>query len=174
MNAVRPGLAIYGLYAAENHAASIRLRPALAWRSRIHRLASVAKGTGVSYGHEYHMPRDGRIATVPVGYGDGLPRVAGKNATVLLRGHRVRFAGRICMDLVMLDVTEIDGAREGDEIVLIGSQAGLAQSAEDLAAACGTINYEIVTGIRRRVPRRYFRGGKLSSIRTLAGGYRAR
>ena len=74
----------------------------------------------------------------------------------------------------MLDVTEIDGAREGDEIVLIGSQAGLAQSAEDLAAACGTINYEIVTGIRRRVPRRYFRGGKLSSIRTLAGGYRAR
>jgi len=174
MNAVRPGLAIYGLYAAESHAASIRLRPALAWRSRIHRLANVAKGTGVSYGHEYHMPRDGRIATVPVGYGDGLPRVAGKNATVLLRGHRVRFAGRICMDLVMLDVTEIDGAREGDEIVLIGSQAGLAQSAEDLAAACGTINYEIVTGIRRRVPRRYFRGGKLSSIRTLAEGYRAR
>ena len=174
MNAVRPGLAIYGLYAAESHAASIRLRPALAWRSRIHRLANVAKGTGVSYGHEYHLPRDGRIATVPVGYGDGLPRVAGKNATVLLRGHRVRFAGRICMDLVMLDVTEIDGAREGDEIVLIGSQGGLAQSAEDLAAACGTINYEIVTGIRRRVPRRYFRGGKLSSIRTLAEGYRAR
>src|SRR5438094_8595279 len=86
MNAVRPGLAIYGLYAAENHAASIRLRPALAWRSRIHRLASVAKGTGVSYGHEYHMPRDGRIATVPVGYGDGLPRVAGQNATVRRRG----------------------------------------------------------------------------------------
>ena len=78
------------------------------------------------------------------------------------------------MDLVMLDVTEVDGAREGDEVVLIGSQNGAAQTAEELAAACGTISHEIVTGIRRRVPRRYFRGGQLVATRTLQGGHRSR
>jgi alanine racemase len=174
MNAVRTGLAIYGLHAAPHLAAALPLRPALSWRSRVHRIASVPAGTGVSYGHEYRLPRDGRIATVPVGYGDGLPRVAGKNAVVLLRGRRVPFAGRICMDLVMLDVTDVDGAREGDEVVLIGAQAGAKQTAEELAEACGTINYEIVTGIRRRVPRRYFRGGKVFATRTLAEGYHGR
>lgn len=173
-NAVRTGLAIYGLHAAAHLAAALPLLPALSWRSRVHRIASVPAGTGVSYGHEYRLPRDGRIATVPVGYGDGLPRVAGKHGAVLVRGRRVPFAGRICMDLVMLDVTDVDAAREGDEVVLIGAQAGAKQTAEDLAEACGTINYEIVTGIRRRVPRRYFRGGKVVAIRTLAEGYHGR
>src|SRR5437660_3978029 len=115
MNAVRTGLAIYGLHAAPHLAGALPLRPALTWRSRVHRIASVPAGTGVSYGHEYRLPRDGRIATVPVGYGDGLPRVAGKSGTVLLRGRRVPFAGRVCMDLVRLDVTGIDGAREGGD-----------------------------------------------------------
>jgi alanine racemase len=174
MNAVRTGLAVYGLHAAPHLASALPLRPALSWRSRVHRMASVPAGTGVSYGHEYRLPRDGRIATVPVGYGDGLPRIAGKRGTVLLRGRRVPFAGRICMDLVMLDVTDIDGAREGDEVTLIGAQAGATQTAEELAEACETINYEIVTGIRRRVPRRYFRGGKVLATRTLAEGYHAR
>ena len=105
-------LAVYGLHAAPHLASALPLRPALSWRSRVHRIASVPAGAGVSYGHEYRLPRDGRIATVPVGYGDGLPRIAGKRGTVLLRGRRVPFAGRICMDLVMLDVTDIDGARE--------------------------------------------------------------
>jgi len=174
MNAVRTGLAVYGLHAAPHLAGALPLQPALGWRSRVHRIASVPAGTGVSYGHEYRLPRDGRIATVPVGYGDGLPRIAGKRGTVLLRGRRVPFAGRVCMDLVMLDVTDVEGAREGDEIVLIGAQAGAKQTAEDLADACGTINYEIVTGIRRRVPRRYFRGGKVVATRTLADGYHGR
>src|SRR5256714_8701848 len=173
-NAVRPGLAVYGLHAAPHLEAAMSLRPALHWRSRIPPLAAAPPTTGVSYGHEYHLPRDGWIATVPVGYGDGLPRIAGKSATVVVRGRRVRFAGRVCMDLVMLDVTDIDGVREGDEGVLIGSQAGATQSAEDLAAACGTISHEIVTGIRRRVPRRYFRGGQLVATRTLQGGHRSR
>jgi alanine racemase len=174
MNAVRTGLSIYGLHAAPHLANAMTLRPALSWRSRVLRIASVPAGTGVSYGHEYRLARDGRIATVPVGYGDGLPRVAGRRGAVLLRGHRVGFAGRICMDLVMLDVTDIAGAREGDEIVLIGAQADAKQTAEDLAEACETINYEIVTGIRRRVPRRYFRGGQVIATRTLAEGYHAR
>src|SRR5216117_350611 len=174
MNAVRTGLAVYGLHAAPHLASSLALRPALTWRSRVHRIANLPAGTGVSYGHEYRLPRDGTIATVPVGYGDGLPRIAGKRGAVLVRGRRVGFAGRICMDLVMLDVTEIPDAREGDEVILIGTQAGAKQTAEDLAEACGTISYEIITGIRRRVPRRYFRGGKIVATRTLAEGYRGR
>ncbi len=174
MNAVRTGLAVYGLHAAPHLASALALRPALTWRSRVHRIASVPAGTGVSYGHGYRLPRDGTIATVPVGYGDGLPRIAGKRGAVLVRGRRVGFAGRICMDLVMLDVTEIPDAREGDEVVLIGAQAGAKQTAEDLAEACGTISYEIITGIRRRVPRRYFRGGKIVATRTLAEGYHGR
>ena len=174
MNAVRTGLAVYGLHAAPHLASALALRPALTWRSRVHRIASVPAGTGVSYGHEYRLPRDGTIATVPVGYGDGLPRMAGKRGAVLVRGRQVGFAGRICMDLVMLDVTEIPDAREGDEVILIGTQAGAKQTAEDLAEACGTISYEIITGIRRRVPRRYFRGGKIVATRTLAEGYHGR
>ena len=174
MNAVRTGLSIYGLHAAPHLATALPLRPALSWRSRVHRMVSVPAGTGVSYGHEYRLSRDGRIATVPVGYGDGLPRIAGKRGAVLLRGRRVSFAGRICMDLVMLDVTDLPDAREGDEIVLVGAQAGATQTAEDLAEACGTISYEIITAIRRRVPRRYFRGGKIVATRTLAEGYHAR
>src|SRR5439155_579138 len=101
VNAVRPGLAIYGLHAAPHLANALHLRPALAWRSRIHRLADVAKGTGVSYGHEYRLPRDGRIATVPVGYGDGLPRVAGKQGRFLVSGHPCCFAWRVGMDPFM-------------------------------------------------------------------------
>ena len=174
VNATRPGLALYGVHAAPHLASQIQLRAALTWRSRIHRLARVPKGTGVSYGHEYRLARDGVIATVPVGYGDGLARMAGARGAVLVRGQRVPFAGRICMDLVMLDVTDIDGVREGDEVVLIGTQAGAQQTADDLAAAYGTISYEVLTGIRRRVPRRYFRGGQLIATRTLAEGYRGR
>ncbi len=170
-NAVRPGLALYGLHAAP-HLATIDLRPALAWRSRVHRVARASAGAGVSYGHEYRLPRDGRIATVPVGYGDGLPRAAGRRARVLVRGRALPIAGRVAMDLIMIDVTDVPEIREGDEVVLIGEQDGARRSAEDLADACGTINYEVVTNIRPRVARRYHRGGRVVATRTLADGIR--
>src|SRR5256714_11183393 len=123
MNAVRTGLAIYGLHAAPHLAGALALRPALSWRSRVHRLASVSAGTGVSYGHEYRLPRDGRIATVPVGYGDGLSRLA-RTARLLVHGTPIPIAGRVAMDHVMLDVTAVSGVRAGDEGVVIGSQGG--------------------------------------------------
>lgn len=174
ITAVRPGLAIYGLYASPAHATGagvLRLRPALSWHSRVHRVADVPAGTGVSYGHDYRLARDGRIATVPVGYGDGLPRIAGKAATLLVGGRPVAIAGRVAMDHVMLDVTDIGRVREGDEVVVIGSQDGATITADGLAAACGTINYEIVTAIRPRVPRRYLRGAVVVATKTLADGY---
>jgi alanine racemase len=170
--AIRPGVSLYGLHAARHLEGALTLRPALEWRSRIHRVAAVTKGTGVSYGLEYRMPRDGRIATVPVGYGDGLPRVLGRRGRVLVGGRALPIAGRVAMDLVMLDVTDLPATREGDEVVIIGAQDGGRQSADDLATAAGTISYEIVVGIRRRVPRRYHRGGRIVALRTLADGYR--
>ena len=170
--AIRPGLSLYGLHAAPHLEAALGLRTALAWRSRIHRVAPVPRGTGVSYGLEYRMPRDGRVATVPVGYGDGLPRVLGRRGRALIGGRPLPFAGRVCMDLVMLDITDLPETREGDEVVMIGSQGGASQSADDMAAAAGTISYEIVVGIRRRVPRRYYRAGRMVAVRTLVDSYR--
>ena len=169
--AVRPGVSLYGIHTAAHLRSALALRPALSWRSRVLRVADAHKGQGVSYGHEYRMPRDGRVATVPVGYGDGLPRVA-ERARVLLRGRALPIAGRICMDLIMVDVTDVPGVVEGDEVVLIGGQGEAHLSAEDLAEAAGTIAYEIVTGVRRRVPRRYLRSGRVVALRTSTDGYR--
>jgi len=171
INATRPGVSLYGLHTAPHLVGALALRPALEWRSRVRRVADVKKGTGVSYGHEYRMPRDGRIATIPVGYGDGLFRSLDKAGKLLIGGRALPFAGRICMDLVMLDVTDVPNVSEGDEVVMIGAQGGARQSADDLARALGTINYEIVTAISRRVPRRYHQGGRVVALRTLADGY---
>jgi alanine racemase len=170
--AIRPGVSLYGLHTARHLESALALRPALEWRSRVHRVAEVPKGTGVSYGLEYRMPRDGRVATVPVGYGDGLPRILGRRGRVLVGGRALPFAGRVAMDLVMLDVTDLPEAHEGDEVVMIGSQGGASQTADEMATAAGTISYEIVVGIRRRVPRRYHRAGRMVAVRTLADGYR--
>jgi alanine racemase len=170
--AARPGLSLYGLHSAPHLEGALALRPALEWRSRVLRVATVPKGTGVSYGLEYRVPRDGRVATVPVGYGDGLSRSLARRGRVLLGGRALPFAGRVCMDLVMLDVTDLPATREGDEVVMIGAQDGARQTADDLATAADTISYEIVVGIRRRVPRRFHRGGRVVAVRTLADGYR--
>lgn len=171
ITAVRPGLALYGLHAAAHLGSRLALRPALSWRSRVHRVAAVPRGTGVSYGHEYRLPRDGRIATVPVGYGDGLPRAAGARGRVLIAGRAVGIAGRVAMDHIMLDVSDLPAVESGDEVVLIGTQGDAVLSADDLAAASGTIAYEVVTAIRPRVPRRYLAGGRLVATKTLADGY---
>jgi alanine racemase len=170
MTAVRPGLALYGLDPAPHLAGVLGVRPALGWRSSVHRVADVPKGTGVSYGHEYRLPRDGRVATVPVGYGDGLSRLA-RPARLLVHGMAVPIAGRVAMDLVMLDVTDAGDVRVGDEVVVIGAQQGATLTADDLARASGTISYEVVTAIKPRVPRRYLRDGRLVATKTLADGY---
>jgi len=170
MTAVRTGVAIYGLHTASHLTDRLALTPALTWKSRVHRVTYAPRGTGVSYGHEYRLPRDGRIATVPVGYGDGLARTS-RGARLLVHGTAVPIAGRIAMEHVMLDVTELKDVKAGDEVVVIGTQDGATLTADDLAAAGGTINYEVVAAILPRVPRRYVRGGRLVATKTLADGY---
>ena len=168
-NAIRPGLALYGLAPSAHLAGRVPLRPALSWRSAVHRVVDVPAGTGVSYGHEFRLPRAGRIATVPVGYGDGLSRRA-RGARLLVRGLGLPIVGRVCMDLVMLDATGT-GVEAGDEVVIIGGQEGASRTADDLARECETISYEVLTNIRDRVPKRYVRGGRVVAWKTLAGGY---
>lgn len=171
ITAIRPGLALYGLSPAPHLRSRIPLRPALSWRSRIHRIAEVPAGTGVSYGHEYRTAADARIATVPVGYGDGIPRAAKGRLGLLIGGALVPIVGRISMDHVTLDVTGSPAAAEGDEAVVIGIQGAAVQTAEDVATALATISYEVITGIRARVPRRYLRGGAVVAVKSLAEGF---
>lgn len=170
-NAVRVGLALYGVDAAAHLRGKMALRAALSWRTAVHRVAEVRAGTGVGYGHAYRMPRDGRIATLPVGYGDGLPRTASPRGGVLIGGRFAGIVGRVSMDLVTVDVSEIAGVREGDEAVLVGAQGPREQSVIALADAAGTVSYEILTGIRARVPRRYLRGGRVVATKTLRDGF---
>lgn len=170
--AVRAGLALYGIAAAPHLALRLPLTPALTWRTAVLRLAEVPRGTGVAYGHEYRLAHDGRLATLAVGYADGLPRSAWPRGRVLLAGGVAPVAGRVSMDLTVVDVSELGTVRVGDEAVLVGARDGVRQTATDLATACGTLAYELVAGVRARVPRRYHREGRVVATKTLAGGYR--
>jgi len=156
LDVARPGIAIYGLHPSGEIANSRvnALKPVLEWTTRIVFLKEVSAGMGLSYGHAYHTKRPSLIATVPVGYGDGLNRNLSNNCTVLVHGVRCPQVGRITMDLTLLDVTALRGnVQLGDEVVIIGRQGAEEVTADELARKLGTINYEIVTGISHRVPR---------------------
>lgn len=170
--AARVGLALYGVAAAPHLARSLALVPALSWRTVVLRVAEAPRGTGVAYGHEFRLAQDGRVATIAVGYGDGLPRSAWPRGRVLFAGGVAPIAGRVSMDLTVVDVSALPDVATGDEVVLIGTQGGIRQTATDLAAACGTISYELFAGIGTRVPRRYLRGAQVVATKTLAAGYR--
>jgi alanine racemase len=163
---VRPGLAVYGLSPVPDLASSaaLGLRPAMALLGRVALVKAVPAGSGVSYGHEYTADADTRVALVPLGYADGVPRHAGGRGPVLLRGRRFTVAGRVCMDQVVLDLhdaADAAGVRAGDVAVLFGGpDLGAVTgpgvpTAQDWAEAAGTISYEIVTRLGSRVPRRY-------------------
>jgi alanine racemase len=152
-NLVRTGLALYGLYPLPRKETDVGLRPALAFKTRVAQVKSVPAGTGVSYGRSFITKRPSRIAVLPVGYGDGFRRSPANWGHVLVRGRRAPIAGVVAMDMTMIDVTEIDGVQEGDEAVLIGRQGAESITVEDVAAALGTLSYEVVTQILPRVPR---------------------
>ena len=148
---VRPGIALYGLTPGDDvgSAADLGLRPVMSLRARLASVKRVGAGSGVSYGHEYTTAAETTLALVPVGYADGLPRAAANAGPVLAAGRVRTVAGRVCMDQVVLDLGD-DTAVPGEEVVLFGADG---PSADDWAAACGTIGYEIVTRIGPRVPR---------------------
>ena len=155
-DAVRPGIALYGLRpSAEMRNPRVRdLEPVLEWKTRITFLKDVPAGVGLSYGHAFRTQRPSCIATVPVGYADGLRRSLSNDLSVLVRGVRCPQVGRITMDMSLIDVTAVRGqVALGDEVVLIGRQGDAEVTADELAAQLGTINYEVVSAISHRVPR---------------------
>ena len=150
---VRVGIALYGV--APGPGTAVALDPALSLRARVTYVKALPAGARVSYGLRYALERPGRVATVPVGYADGVPRNLGlRGGEVLLHGRRYPIAGAVTMDQLMVDVGD-DDVEPGDEVVLLGAQGGDAIRAEEWADRLGIIAYEVVTGIGPRVPRRY-------------------
>jgi alanine racemase len=154
LDLVRPGIALYGIAPAARLEVDRELRPALSWISAVSATRHLAAGERVSYGHRYEMIHDGWVATVPVGYADGYPRLASSRAGVLIRGRRCRVAGAVTMDQLMVDCGEVE-PETGDEVVLLGAQGAETIDAWELAGHAETIAYEIVTGISARVPREH-------------------
>ncbi len=160
-NLARVGIAMYGLWpsketqaVAKREKRLIDLEPVLTWKTVIAQIKSVKKNTPVSYGLTEKVSRDAKLAVLPIGYWDGYDRRGlSQVGQVLVRGHRCKVVGRICMNMCVIDVTEVPQARVEDEVVLLGKQGKDRISAEDLAAKIGTINYEVVTRINPTLPR---------------------
>ncbi|NCB51835.1 MAG: alanine racemase [Clostridia bacterium] len=150
LDMVRPGLLLYGLYPAAEKG-GLDLRPVMELKTRVCEVTRHKKGDTVSYGRIFTCDRDMTIAVVPIGYADGLHRVLSGKMEVLLNGRRTKQVGRICMDMCMLDVTEMPGVRVGDVATVFG--AGI--SADEQAAKAGTISYELLCAVSPRVPRVY-------------------
>lgn len=153
-NLVRVGLALYGLDPVSPRT-DTPLIPAMSWQTSVIHIKTIQPGERVSYGGQWTAPAQSRIATLPVGYADGYPRSLANRAEVLLRGQRAPIVGNICMDLCMVDITGIQDAELGDEVILLGAQGDDTISAYELARWADTIPYEITTGISYRVPRCY-------------------
>lgn len=152
-NMVRPGIAIYGLQPSPETQLPRGFLPAMNWKTLLSQVKTLPPGRGISYGHEYITQKDERIGTLPVGYADGFRRNPGN--MVLIGGKTVPVIGRVCMDQVCVQLDEVPLVKEGDEVVIIGSQGDGKISAEQVAERWGTINYEVVCGVSARVPRIY-------------------
>jgi alanine racemase len=152
---VRGGIAMYGCHPAGHAVEGIDLRPVMSWHAYITHIKTIPAGEGVSYGLKFVTPREMRVGTVAVGYGDGYKRCLSGKAEVLVRGIRAQQIGTICMDQMMIDLTRVPDAEVGDDVVLLGRQGNDAITADELATQAGTISYEILLSISERVPRVY-------------------
>ena len=157
---VRSGIVTYGLYpSGEVDPSLLKLKPALSWRSLVTHVKTLPPGREISYGGTYVTTKDTVVATLPVGYADGYRRSLSGKFHVLIRGKKAPILGRICMDQMMVDVTDIPGVTPGDQVTLIGTDGDETITAEEIAAAADSFNYEFVCGISRRVPRIYVKDG---------------
>lgn len=158
LSLVRAGITLYGLSPSEEVPKEIlSLRPALSLKSHLVYVKEVEAGTPVSYGGTFVTDKRMRIATVPVGYGDGYPRSLSGKGDVLIRGRRAPILGRVCMDQFMVDVSDIPGVLEGDEVTLIGKDGAEEITMEELGAVSGRFNYELACDLGKRIPRVYYK-----------------
>lgn len=166
MNMVRAGIALYGLYPSDQvHKESVKLNPALSLHSHIIHIKEMNKGVGISYGSEFVTDKKMRIATIPLGYGDGYPRNLSNKGYVLVNGKKANILGRICMDQFMVDITDIPNVNLHNKVTLVGCDDGERITIEELAEIAGTFNYEFICNIGKRVPRVFLRDGKIISTK---------
>lgn len=166
LDAVRAGITMYGLWpSAEVSRDVIALQPVLSLKSRIVYVKEVPTGTEISYGGTYITPGRMRIATIPVGYGDGYPRSLSNKGYVLIRGKRAPILGRVCMDQFMVGLTGIPEAAEGDEVTLLGEDGGERITMEELGELSGRFNYEFACGLGKRIPRVYRKNGRIEAVK---------
>lgn len=160
-NATRIGISLYGLYPSDEvNKDNVPLKPALELKSHIVFIKDIDEGTAVSYGGTFVADKKMRIATIPVGYGDGYPRSLSNKGYVLINGKCAPILGRVCMDQFMVDVTDID-AKKGDLVTLVGEDNGAFLSVEEVSGMAGTFNYEFICDVGKRVPRVYISEGEI-------------
>jgi alanine racemase len=166
LDMVRPGIILYGMYPSEEVSRErIHLKPAMTMKANVILVKDVEKGTPISYGRIFTTSRDSKIATIPIGYADGYTRLLNGKARVLINGEFAPVVGKICMDQCMVDVTDMENeVHTGDEVVLSGRQGDREITIEDIAGSIGTINYEVVSVIGKRIPRVYLQDGRISGV----------
>ncbi len=158
---VRSGIITYGLYPSHEVDSSILdIKPALEWKSHITHIKTLPKGREISYGATYVTEKDTVIATVPVGYADGYPRALSNKGRVIVGGQYAKILGRVCMDQLMIDITDIDGVSIEDEVTLVGKDGDARLSIEEVSELAGSFNYELTCSLARRVPKLYYRNGE--------------
>ena len=165
-DAVRPGIILYGYYPSDEVIKqNINLKPVMSLKANIVHIKKVAIGQYISYGRKFQCSRESIIATLPIGYADGYTRLLFNKGKVIVNGKFAPVVGRICMDQCMIDITDIEGVKLGDEVTLMGEDKDLKFTADDIAELIGTINYEVLCMIGKRIPRVYIRDGKVEKIR---------
>ncbi len=162
MNLVRAGIILYGLWPSDEvEKERADLKPLLELKSQVIYLKDVKAGETISYGGTYTFTRDSKVATIPVGYGDGYPRALSNKGYVLIRGKRANIVGRVCMDQFMVDVTDIPDVQEQDVVTLIGKDADQQITMEELGEISGRFNYEFACDLGKRIPRVYYKNGTI-------------
>ena len=161
---VRLGIVTYGLYPSDEVDKSIEIRPAMSLIAHVAHVKELPAGKGIGYGWSYITTKNTRVATVTVGYADGYPRAQSNIGRVIIHGKYAPILGRVCMDQIMIDVTDIPDVKIKDEVVLIGNDGDAHISVEEVAEPAASFNYELVCNIGRRVPRVYVEQGKAASM----------
>lgn len=170
LDAVRPGIIIYGLFPWPETKRTVQLRPTAEFKTKIVFLKEVPAGKSIGYGRTYSTTKPTRVATLPVGYADGYSWLLSNNGEVLVRGERAPIIGKICMDLCMIDVTHIGGVQIGDEVVLWGKQGSRMVSVQEIAQKTGNIIYEVICMVdKKRVPKVFIKNGKPFKVKSLLG-----
>ncbi len=163
LDMVRAGIIIYGLYPSGEVKHTIELKPAMSLKSQVSFVKELGENVSIGYGRTYFTDKKTRLATIPIGYADGYSRRLSNKARVIIRGHYAPVRGNVCMDQMMADITAIPDVCEGDSVIIMGSDGKNTVSCEELAELSGTINYEIVCNVGKRVPRVYIKRGEIIS-----------